>query len=118
MRHGCSRQFDRPDEVGIHNVPNRIELEFFRRAQQSIRGITDDRVYPAELLDGSLENVCDIRSIGQIERPDPELIRELFFQLIRMGKIADRACHSAPAPHHFLGDTTSKSATGAGDEPC
>ena len=61
MRHGCPRQFDRPDEVGIHNVPDRIELEFFRRAQQAVRGITDDRVYPAEVLDGSVKGVRDIR---------------------------------------------------------
>ena len=42
-------------------LPNGIELEFFRRAQQAIRGIADDGVYPAEVLDGSLEGVRDIR---------------------------------------------------------
>jgi hypothetical protein len=42
-------------------VPNRIELEFFRRAQQAIRGITDDRVYPAEVLNGGAKG---IRNIG------------------------------------------------------
>ena len=31
MRYGCPCQFDRPDEIGIHKVPNRIDLEFFRR---------------------------------------------------------------------------------------
>ena len=61
MRHSCPRQFDRPDEIGIHNVPNRIELEFFRRAQQAVSGITDDRVYPAEVLNGSAKG---IRNIG------------------------------------------------------
>jgi len=90
----------------------------FRRAQQAIHGITDDRVYPAEMLGGSVEGVCDIREIGQIERPDPELIGELFLQLISMGEIAHRASYSATAPHHFLGDTTAKSPIDTGDEPC
>ena len=61
MRYSCPRQFDRPDEIRIHNVPNRIELEFFRRAQKAIRGITDDRVYPTEVLDGSVKGIRDIR---------------------------------------------------------
>jgi len=40
-------------------MPNRIELEFFRCAQQAVSGITGDR--PAEVLNGSAKR---IRNIG------------------------------------------------------
>jgi len=50
-----------PMRLSIHNMPNRIELEFFRCAQQAVSGITGDRVYPAEVLNGSAKH---IRNIG------------------------------------------------------
>ena len=48
-----------PMRLSIHNMPNRIELEFFRCAQQAVSGITGDR-------------------------PDPKLIRELLLQFIHV----------------------------------
>ncbi len=48
-----------PMRLSIHNMPNRIELEFFRCAQQAVSGITGDR--PAEVLNGSAKR---IRNIG------------------------------------------------------
>ena len=42
-------------------MAERIEFEFLRRAQQTVGGVTDDRVYPPEVLDCSVKGLGDIR---------------------------------------------------------
>jgi hypothetical protein len=61
MSYRHARQFDRPKEIGVHDTANRVRLEFFGCAQEAIRRITDDGVYSAEVLDGSLKGVANIR---------------------------------------------------------
>jgi len=88
-------------------MPNRIELEFFRGAQKAVSGITDDCVYPAEVLNGSSKDFRNISEIGQLEFSDPKLIRELLLQFMRVREIADRARHpatrAASRPRRYCG---------------
>ena len=50
MRNGRTRKLDRADQVGIHDVPHRIQLQFFGRSEQAVSGIADDCVDAADLL--------------------------------------------------------------------
>ena len=61
VRNRGTRKLDRADQVGIHDVPHRIQLQFFRRSEQAVSGITDDCVDAAHLLDGCHKDIWNIR---------------------------------------------------------